>query len=58
VLLFLFVVIVIYFSKKKEKQNFCLPRYCLFTVAVLFKKDFLVELGISLLFLEGKRHSK
>jgi hypothetical protein len=57
-LLFLFVVIVIYFSKKKEKYNFCLLWYCSFTAVVLFKTDFLVELGISLLFPEGKRCSK
>jgi len=52
-------VIVIYFSKKKkEKQNFCLLRYCSFTAAVLFKTDFLVELGIGLLIPEGKRRSE
>jgi hypothetical protein len=45
-------------SKKKEKQNFCLRRYCSLTAAVPFKTDFLVELGISLLFPEGKRRSK
>ena len=45
-------------SKKKEKQNFCLRRYCSLTVAVLFKTDFLVELGIGLLFPKGKRRSK
>jgi hypothetical protein len=58
VLLFLFAVIVIYFSEKKEKQYFCLLWYCTFTAAVLFKTDFLVELGISLLFPEAKRRSK
>ena len=45
-------------SKKKKKQNFCLRRYCSLTAAVLFKIDFLVELGIGLLFPEGKQRSK
>jgi hypothetical protein len=58
VLLFLFVVIVIYFSEKKEKHNFFLLRYCSFTAAVLFKTDILVELGIGLLCLAGKRRSE
>jgi len=59
VLLFLVAVIVIYISgKKKEKQNFCLRRYCSLAAAVLFKTEFLVELGIDLLFPEGKRRSK
>jgi len=59
VLLFLVAVIVIYISeKKKEKQNFCLRRYCSLTAAVLFKTEFLVELGIGLLFPEGKRRSE
>jgi hypothetical protein len=44
----------LFFLKKKERQNFCLRRYCSLTVAVLFKTDFLVELGIGLLFPEGK----
>jgi hypothetical protein len=43
---------------KKEKQNFCLRQYCSLTAAVLFKTDFLVELGIDLLFPERKRHSE
>jgi len=47
VLLFLFAVIVIYFSGKKKETEFLLA-------AVLFKTNFLVELGISLLFPEGK----
>jgi hypothetical protein len=51
-------MIVIYFSKKKEKHNFCLLRYYSFTAAVLFKIDILVELGIRLLFSKGKRRSK
>jgi hypothetical protein len=58
VLLFLFAVIVIYFSEKKEKQNFCLLRYCSFTAAVLFKTNMLVELGIGFLFPQGKRCSE
>ena len=60
VLLFLVAVIVIYISekKKKEKQNFYLRRYCSLAAAVLFKTDLLVELGIGLLFSEGKRRSK
>jgi hypothetical protein len=45
-------------SKKKEKQNFCLRRYCSLAVAGLFKTEFLVELDISLLFSEGKRCSE
>jgi hypothetical protein len=45
-------------KKRKEKQNFCLRQYCSLTVAVLFKTDFLVELGISLLFPKRKRHSE
>ena len=58
-LIFLFALIVIYFSEKEtEKQNFCLLRYCSFTAVVLFKTDFLVEFGIGLLFPEGKRCSK
>jgi hypothetical protein len=56
VLLFLFAVIVISFSEKK--QNFCLLRYCSFTTTVLFKIDFLVELGTGLLFAEVKRRSE
>jgi uncharacterized membrane protein len=59
VLLFLVAVIVIYISeKKKEKQNFCLRRYCSLAAAVLFKTEFLVELGIGLLFSKGKRRSE
>ena len=50
-LLFLFAVIVIYFSEKKRETEFLLA-------AVLFKTDVLVELGIGLLFPEGKRRSK
>jgi len=45
-------------KKKKEKQNFCLQRYCSLAAAVLFKIEFLVELGIGLLFPEGKRRSE
>ena len=45
-------------SKKKEKQNFCLRRYCSLAAAVLFKTEFWVELGIDLLFPERKRCSE
>jgi len=55
VLLFLFIVIVISFSKKKE---FLLTAVLFITTAVLFKTDFLVELSIGLLFLDGKRRYK
>jgi hypothetical protein len=48
----------LFFWKKKEKQNFCLLRYCSFTAAVLFKTDMLVELGIGLLVPQGKRCSE
>jgi hypothetical protein len=51
VLLFLFAVIVISFSEKKRETQFLLT-------AVLFKTDFFMELGISLLFPKGKRRSK
>jgi hypothetical protein len=44
--LFLFVVIVISFSKKKKE---------FLLAAVLFKTDCFVELGIGILFPEGKR---
>jgi hypothetical protein len=56
VLLFLFVVIVISFSKKKTE--FLLAAVLFITAAVLFKTDFLVELGIGLLFPEEKQSSK
>jgi hypothetical protein len=56
VLLFLFAVIVISFSEKK--REFLLAAVLFITAAVLFKTDFLVELGIGLLFPEGKRRSK
>jgi hypothetical protein len=59
VLLFLFAVIVIYFSEKKNKKTeFLLAAVLFITAAILFKTDFLVELGITLLFPEGKRRSK
>jgi hypothetical protein len=48
----------LFILKKKEKQNFCLRRYCSLTVVLLFKTDFLVELGIGLLFPEGKQRSE
>jgi len=56
VLLFLFAVIVISFSEKK--REFLLVAVVFITAAVLFKTDFLVELGIGLLFPKGKRRSK
>jgi hypothetical protein len=56
VLLFLFAVIVISFSEKK--REFLLDAVLFIMAAVLFKTDFLVELGIGLLFPEGKRRSK
>jgi hypothetical protein len=56
VLLFLFYVIVISFSEKKNRIFACC--LLLITTAVLFKTDFLVELGISLLFPKGKRRSE
>jgi hypothetical protein len=51
-------VIFICCDSKKKRQNFCLRRYCSLTTSVLFKKDFLVELGIGLLFPKGKQHSE
>jgi len=57
VLLFLFSVIVIYFYEEK-KTEFLLAAVLFITAALLFKTDFLVELGIGLLFPERKRHSK
>ena len=56
-LLFLFAVIVISFSEKK-KTEFLFAAVLFITAAVLFKTDFLVELGIGRLFPEGKRRSK
>jgi len=56
VLLFLFSVIVIYFSEKKTE--FLLAAVLFITAAVLFKTYFLVELGIGLLFPERKRRSQ
>ena len=52
VLLFLVAVIVIYISEKKKRETEFL------LAAVLFKTDLLVELGIGLLFPEGKRRFK
>jgi hypothetical protein len=49
-------VIVISFSEKKTE--FLLAAVLFITAAVLFKTDFLVELGIILLFPKGKRRSK
>ena len=55
-LLFLFAVIVISFSEKKTE--FLLAAVLFITATVLFKTNFLVELGIGFLFPEGKRRSK
>jgi hypothetical protein len=46
------------FLKKKREKEFLLAAVLFITAAVLFKIDFLVELGIGLLFPEGKRRSK
>jgi hypothetical protein len=46
-------IIFICCDSKKKKQNFYLWRYCSLT-AVLFETDFLVELGIGLLFSKEK----
>jgi hypothetical protein len=54
----IFIFCDYYLFLKKKKQNFCLRRYCSLTAAVLFKTKFLVELGISLLFPEGKQRSE
>jgi hypothetical protein len=56
VILFLFAVIAISCSEKKTE--FLLVAVLFITAAVLFKTDFLVELGIIFLFHEGKRRSK
>jgi hypothetical protein len=37
-------------KKKKEKQYFLLRRYCSLAAAILFKTEFLVELGFDLFF--------
>jgi hypothetical protein len=42
----------------KKKLEFLLAAVLFITAAVLFKTDFLVELGFSRLFPEGKRRSK
>jgi dolichyl-phosphate-mannose--protein O-mannosyl transferase len=55
--IFIYCDCYLFFLKKKE-ENFCLRRYCSLTAAVLFKTYFLVELGISLLFPEGKQRSE
>jgi hypothetical protein len=57
-LYFLFAVIVIYFVEKKKRNIFLLAAVLYSTVQLLFKANFLVELGLSLVFPEGKRHSK
>jgi hypothetical protein len=57
-LYFLFAVIVIYFVEKKKRNIFLLAAVLYSTVQLLFKANFLVELGLSLVFPEGKRRSK
>ena len=47
-------VIFICCDSKKKKHNFCLRRYCSLAAAVLFKTEFLVELGVGLFFLKEK----
>jgi hypothetical protein len=42
----------------KKKTEFLLATVLFITAAVLFKTDFLVELGIGLLFPKGKQRSK
>ena len=49
-LLFLFVVVVIYFSEKKRETEFLLAAVLYSTVQLVFKTKFLVELDIDLLF--------
>jgi hypothetical protein len=46
----IFICCDCYFFFLKKKQNFCLLRYCSLAVVVLFKTEFLVELGFDLLF--------
>jgi len=48
----------LFFLKKKRDRIFACGGTVQLTAAVLFKTDFLVELGISLLFPEGKRRSE
>jgi hypothetical protein len=50
-------MIVIYFIEKKE-TNFLLALVLYSMVELLFKIYFLVELGLSLLFPEGKQRSE
>jgi len=54
VLEFFFVVIIIYFVEKKRETYFLLAVVLYSTVQLLFKANFLVELGLSLVFPEGK----
>jgi len=48
----------LFFLKKKRDRIFACGGTVQLTAAVLFKTDVLVELGISLLFPEGKRRSE
>ena len=54
----IFICCDCYFFFLKKKTEFLLASVLFITAAVLFKTDFLVELGINLLFPEGKRRSK
>jgi len=51
-------LLIILLEKKKEKQFFFLAAVLYSTVQLLFQTGFLVELGLGLLFPEGKQHSK
>jgi len=51
-------LLFIFLKKKKRDRIFACGGTVQLTAAVLFKTDFLVELGISLLFPEGKRRSE
>ena len=53
----IFICCDCYFFLKK-KTEFLLATVLFITAVVLFKTDFLVGLGIGLLFAEGKRRSK
>jgi len=49
---------VLLFLFSEKKTEFLLATVLFITAAVLFKTYFLLELGIGLLFSEGKRRSK
>ena len=54
----IFICCDCYFFFWKKKTEFLFAAVLFITAAVLFKTDFLVELGIGHLFPEGKRRSK